>query len=155
MNDEMENDTKMLVEKALGSMNEKGIRYVDKKVRYAGETFVLRERVGIDGSSSGTATKKPRKILNSLDNGGGNTGGMAALDEIVSKITKYAGINSIQKSQSDWSEFRQISGLESQLEKQRKYGYISKTAFLQKTDWKLHEKELELRKKVDSNNRNI
>ncbi|KAH8738983.1 hypothetical protein FG386_003308 [Cryptosporidium ryanae] len=144
----------MLVEKALGSVSEKGVRYVDKKVRYAGETFVIRERVGIDDSSCETGTKRQKKSLVSLDKSGGGTGGMAALDEIVSKISREVNINSIQKSQSDWSEFRQMAGLESQLEKQRKHGYISKTAFLQKTDWKLHEKELEIRRKTDSSSSN-
>ncbi|KAJ1607381.1 hypothetical protein OIY81_2953 [Cryptosporidium canis] len=130
---ESEAETRRMVEQAIGGLEEKGAKYIDKKVKYAGQTYTIKERVDPETFSR----KKARASLT----------GVQALDDIVASINKEISINSIQKSQSDWTEFRQMAGLESQLERQRKHGYISKAAFLQKADWKLHEKELEIRRR--------
>ncbi|KAJ1607904.1 hypothetical protein OJ253_2137 [Cryptosporidium canis] len=135
---ESEAETRRMVEQAIGGLEEKGAKYIDKKVKYAGQTYTIKERVDPETFSR----KKARASLT----------GVQALDDIVASINKEISINSIQKSQSDWTEFRQMAGLESQLERQRKHGYISKAAFLQKADWKLHEKELEIRRRSANNN---
>ncbi|KAH8581518.1 bucentaur or craniofacial development domain-containing [Cryptosporidium sp. chipmunk genotype I] len=126
-----------MIEQALGSLEEKGVRYIDKKVKYAGETYTIKEKIDPE-----TFSRKKARACST---------GMQALDEIVASLNKEISINSIQKSHSDWTEFRQMAGLESQLERQRKHGYISKAAFLQKADWKLHEKELEIKKRNGGN----
>lgn len=133
---ESEDETRRMVEQALGGLEEKGAKYVDKKVRYAGQTYTIKERVDPDTFSR----KRARTSLT----------GVQTLDDIVTNLNKEISINSIQKSQSDWTQFRQMAGLESHLERQRKHGYISKVAFLQKADWKLHEKELEIKRKGGS-----
>ncbi|PPS96378.1 BCNT-C domain containing protein [Cryptosporidium hominis] len=135
---ESEEETRRMIEEALGSLEEKGVRYIDKKVKYAGETYTIKEKV-----DPKTFSRKKARTSST---------GMQALDEIVANLNKEININSIQKSHSDWTEFRQMAGLESQLERQRKHGYISKTAFLQKADWKLHEKELEIKRRSGGNN---
>ncbi|OII72200.1 uncharacterized protein cubi_01533 [Cryptosporidium ubiquitum] len=135
---ESEEETRRMIEQALGSLEEKGVQYIDKKVKYAGETYTIKEKVDPE-----TFLKKKARVSST---------GMQALDEMVESLNKEISINSIQKSHSDWTEFRQMAGLESQLERQRKHGYISKAAFLQKADWKLHEKELEIKRRSGVNN---
>lgn len=138
MSKELEEETRRMIEQALGSLEEKGVRYIDKKVKYAGETYTVKERIDPE-----TSSKKKARISST---------GMQALDEVIDSLNKEITINSIQKSHSDWTEFRQMAGLESQLERQRKHGYISKTAFLQKADWRLHEKELEIKRRSGTGN---
>lgn len=141
---ETEDETREMIEKALGNIDNKNVNYVERTVRYAGETYTIKEKI-----DPNTHSRKSRKISNEVSK---SMTGMASLDKIISELEKSTSINSIQKSQSDWLEFRQMAGIESQLERQRKYGYISKAAFLQKADWKLHEKELELKRKTGNAN---
>lgn len=132
-----------LVKSALGNAIDKNPIYIEKQVRYAGKLFKIREKV--EKLSYDKHKKGNQFIENAL------SGKLSVLDVVVSKITKESSINSIQKSHSDWSEFKQMTGIESQLEQQRKYGYLSKTAFLQRADWRQHEMELEAKRRALNN----
>ncbi|KAL7065673.1 hypothetical protein ACR3K2_38820 [Cryptosporidium serpentis] len=136
-------ETHELVRSALGSAINKNPIYIEKQVRYAGKSFKIREKM--DELSYNKHKKGNQFIENAL------SGKLSILDNIVSKITKESSINSIQKSHSDWSEFKQMAGIESQLEQQRKHGYLSKTAFLQRADWRQHEMELEVKRRALNN----
>ncbi|EEA06123.1 uncharacterized protein CMU_018800 [Cryptosporidium muris RN66] len=136
-------ETHELVRSALSNAIDKNPIYIEKQVRYAGKSFKIREKV--EKLSYNKHKKGNQFIENAL------SGKLSVLDDIVSKITKESSINSIQKSHSDWSEFKQMTGIESQLEQQRKYGYLSKTAFLQRADWRQHEIELEAKRRALNN----
>eukprot|EP00357_Protocruzia_adherens_P013009 CAMPEP_0114998694 /NCGR_PEP_ID=MMETSP0216-20121206/15673_1 /TAXON_ID=223996 /ORGANISM="Protocruzia adherens, Strain Boccale" /LENGTH=245 /DNA_ID=CAMNT_0002363367 /DNA_START=35 /DNA_END=768 /DNA_ORIENTATION=+ len=66
-------------------------------------------------------------------------GSMGALDRAVSSVTKKNNINSITKSQIDWKTYRKDQGLEDDLAKNRKDGYLAKKRFLAETESREHD----------------
>ena len=85
------------------------------KVKFAGETLEI----------SKLPAKRPR--------------GSAALDKLVSDVTKKKSINAISKSALDWEKYKEKMSLEDTLSTNRKNGFIDKTKFL--TESKIKEAE--------------
>ncbi|PHJ18277.1 bucentaur or craniofacial development domain-containing protein [Cystoisospora suis] len=73
-------------------------------------------------------------------------GKFAHLDSLVSALDGPATINSVQKSQADWDKFKRDTGIEAELKSG--HGYLDKQAFLAETEWRQHEKNVEIRRRL-------
>ncbi|CBZ50972.1 conserved hypothetical protein [Neospora caninum Liverpool] len=63
----------------------------------------------------------------------------------VAALDGPSAINSVEKSQADWEKFKRDKGIEAELKKG--HGYLDKQSFLAETEWRQHEKNVELRRR--------
>jgi hypothetical protein len=52
------------------------------------------------------------------------------------------------KSRADWDTFKTEAGIDDDLKQKAKNGYLEKQDFLERTDWRQHEIELQNKKDV-------
>lgn len=72
-------------------------------------------------------------------------GSKGTLAETLSKLKNQNKVSSLQKSREQWDSFTKEENLESELEANKKDGYLQKITFLQETDFRQFELEKEVR----------
>jgi hypothetical protein len=71
----------------------------------------------------------------------------SGISSVLQSLAKKPKMSTLEKSQLDWNRFKAEEGLEHELAKQRKDGYLERQEFLQRTDWRQYELEREERLK--------
>eukprot|EP00916_Digyalum_oweni_P019632 GHVL01032746.1.p1 GENE.GHVL01032746.1~~GHVL01032746.1.p1 ORF type:complete len:267 (-),score=54.72 GHVL01032746.1:397-1197(-) len=111
-------------------------------VRFAGQTVEMKRRVD-KNSLQHQQLKRKQKILDRNAVGGA----IGNLNNMIKGLTNPKSVNSVDKSLSEWRNFKGDEGLENELKKQRQDGYLTKQAFLQRTDLNQWENEQMVKKK--------
>jgi len=100
---------------------------VTEKLDFAGEEVVITKKVEVGSQED---EKRLKMQQNQLKRGTGTN-----LDALVASVTgKKKTCTTLDKSTSDWAQFKQKEGIEDELEHYKKDGYLEKVAFLDRTD---------------------
>ncbi|EPT27792.1 bucentaur or craniofacial development domain-containing protein [Toxoplasma gondii ME49] len=127
-----------LRDEAMKSLEMTGEVIVKKVARFAGQNIEVEERME-------AASEEYQKFLQKQQKTMQLGGQFAELDGIVAALDGPSAINSVQKSQADWEKFKRDKGIEAELKKG--HGYLDKQSFLAETEWRQHEKNVELRRR--------
>ena len=69
------------------------------------------------------------------------------MNDILAGLKK-GQISTTAKSRGQWDSYKKEAGIDDELKQKAKDGYIVKQEFLERVDWRTHEKELENKKDV-------
>ncbi|KEP62198.1 UNVERIFIED_CONTAM: bucentaur or craniofacial development domain-containing protein [Hammondia hammondi] len=127
-----------LRDEAMQSLEMTGEVIVKKVARFAGQKIEVEERME-------AASEEYQKFLQRQQKTMQLGGQFVELDGIVAALDGPSAINSVQKSQADWEKFKRDKGIEAELKKG--HGYLDKQSFLAETEWRQHEKNVELRRR--------
>ncbi|CAM6113663.1 unnamed protein product [Calypogeia fissa] len=110
---------------------------------FAGEEVRVTKFVDPNSKAAVAARRKAESVSSS------------GLDALLEQIGKKQKLNILDKSRKDWGEFKEETGIESELEGHIKSGdkYTDKVAFLQRADLREYEKERDARLAVMSKRR--
>jgi len=127
-------DKARLAEIAKSALEKTGNIKVEKQIKFAGGVMNVTKIV--DKSSTEAALEEQRKRKAAQE---------TVLDKVVGQIGIKKGISTLEKSSFDWDKFKKEKGLEEELDKYAKDGYVEKQDFLQRVDLRQFEKEKEER----------
>ncbi|PFH36613.1 bucentaur or craniofacial development domain-containing protein [Besnoitia besnoiti] len=126
-------------EEAMRNLDSTGEITVKKIVQFAGKSVEIEVRME-------AASEQYQKFLQKQQKTQQLGGQFAELDGLVSALDGPSAINSVQKSQADWEKFKRDRGIEAELKKG--HGYLDKQAFLAATEWRQHEQNVEVRRRL-------
>ena len=112
--------------------NEPSVIKVTEKVQFAGEIIEIAKEV----PSNTKLIKETPSITQPKKKGN--------LDSLLAGL-KPKKISTTQKSALDWEKFKKQEGIQEELSKHAKDGYLQKQAFLQRTDLRQFERERDIR----------
>lgn len=108
---------------------------ITQRVKYAGQVVNVTKRVTVAAAAPVAAG-----VPVALD-GGVATSSSSTLSAVVTSLDKGEGISTLTKSSLDWDSYKQAKGIEEELERATKAGYVEKQGFLQRVDERTFEVE--------------
>mmetsp|Transcript_8017 Transcript_8017/g.9195 ORF Transcript_8017/g.9195 Transcript_8017/m.9195 type:complete len:307 (+) Transcript_8017:341-1261(+) len=116
------------------ALEKTGQTTVEKQVKFAGGVMNVTKIV--EKASDEAAKEVERKEKEAKE---------TALDKVVNQIGEKKGISTLEKSSFDWDKYKKEKGIEEELEKYAKDGYVEKQEFLNRVDQRKFEQEKEER----------
>ena len=107
--------------------------------------------LSIEALAKKLASKGPTGTPAATDAAGATTAPVPVrknkMNDILAGLKK-GQISTTAKSRGQWDSYKKEAGIDEELKQKAKDGYIVKQEFLERVDWRTHEKELENKKEV-------